>query len=251
MIEVRAEVELKDTIVVAMPKLTREGFYTCNVRVEYKWKPPRCACCKVFGHYLDECPNNIDSDVVTRKNNVSTNGNKKKDVEPTIEVSNSNPFDVLNSVENNVDLGTNDGSPNLTSSKANTSGFWSKNVESSSTSNTLMVEKIDKMERLIIEGKVTLVDDEGKPLKKVDYSGDHDSEDEFVSTDNDMANFLASKKDDYGNNSLLEQWKESYMDGNYDFDPYDDDIYEGQDIPDRIQDICDNFNITARGRKKK
>ncbi|GKD98971.1 hypothetical protein Tco_1382868 [Tanacetum coccineum] len=77
------------------------------------------------------------------------------------------------------------------------------------------------------------------------------SEDEVASTDNDMANFLALKKDGYGNNSLLEQWKESYMNGDYDFDPYDDDMYEGQDIPDKIQDVCDNFDITVRGRKKK
>ncbi|GJS13118.1 putative RNA-directed DNA polymerase [Tanacetum coccineum] len=64
LIEVRANVELKDNIVVAMPKLVGEGFYMCNVRVEYEWKPPRCACCKVFGHIQDECPKNIDSDVV-------------------------------------------------------------------------------------------------------------------------------------------------------------------------------------------
>ncbi|GKB28698.1 hypothetical protein Tco_0868099, partial [Tanacetum coccineum] len=131
--------------------------------------------------------------------------NKKKDVEPTIEVSNSNPFDVLNSVENDVDLGTNGGIANLVSKKANSSGssFW--NMESSNTSTTPIVDKIDKMERLIIEGKVTLMDDEGKPLKKVDSSGDHDSEDEVASVDNDMTNFLASKKDGYGTNSLLEQ----------------------------------------------
>ncbi|GKB97025.1 putative reverse transcriptase domain-containing protein [Tanacetum coccineum] len=36
LIEVRADVELKDNIVVAMPKLVGEGFYTCNVRVEYE-----------------------------------------------------------------------------------------------------------------------------------------------------------------------------------------------------------------------
>ncbi|GKA14822.1 hypothetical protein Tco_0694468 [Tanacetum coccineum] len=162
---------------------------------------------------------------VVRKNNVNTNGNKKKDVEPIIDVSNSNPFDMLNSVENDVDLGTSGGSPNLTSRKANTSGFLLENV--------------------------TLVDDEGKSLKKVDYSGDHDSEDKVASTDNDMENFLTSKKDGYGNNSLLEQWKKSYMNGDYDFDPYDDDTYEGQDIPNRFQDICDNFDITVRGRKKK
>nr|GEV23353.1 hypothetical protein [Tanacetum cinerariifolium] len=162
LIEVRPVVKLKDNIVVAMPKLAGEGFYTCN----------------------DQCPKSIDSDVVknmkkpsqtsrgvyvgpkvgfkpvkqvyrqvSKKNNVSTSGNKKKDVKPTIEVSNSNPFDVLNSVKNDVNV-----------------------------------------ERLIIEGKVTLVDDEGKPLKKVDSSGDHDSEDKIASVDNDMTNFLASNE---------------------------------------------------------
>ncbi|GJY16731.1 hypothetical protein Tco_0387153 [Tanacetum coccineum] len=33
MIELRADMELKDNIVVAMPKITREGHYTCNIRV--------------------------------------------------------------------------------------------------------------------------------------------------------------------------------------------------------------------------
>ncbi|GJR49563.1 zinc finger, CCHC-type containing protein [Tanacetum coccineum] len=197
---------------------------------------------------LDECPKNIDLDVVknmkkssqtprgvlvgpkvgfkpvkqvyrqvSKKNNVNTSGNKKKDAEPTIEVSNSNLFDVLNLVENDVDLGTNGGTSNLASKKANFSGssFW--NVESSN--------------------------DEGKPLTRVDSSGDHDSEDEVASVGNDMANFLASKEVGYGTNSLLEQWKESYENGNYDFDPYDDDMYEGQDIPDKIQDICDSLDI--------
>ncbi|GKA13768.1 hypothetical protein Tco_0693414 [Tanacetum coccineum] len=149
-------------------------------------------------------------------------GNKKKDVEPIKEVSNSNPFDVLNSVENDVDLGTNGDTSNLASKKANSSGssFW--NVGSSSTSTTPIVEKIDKIERLIIDGKVTLVDDKCKPLENVDSSGDHDSEDE-----------------------------ETYENDDYDYDPYDDDMYEGQEIPDNIQSICDNLDIKVRGRKKK
>ncbi|GJX45329.1 hypothetical protein Tco_0262005 [Tanacetum coccineum] len=48
------------------------------------------------------------------------------------------------------------------------------------------------MERLIIKGKVTLMEDEGKPLAKVDSLDDHDSEDKVASVDNDMANSLAS-----------------------------------------------------------
>ncbi|GJS53599.1 hypothetical protein Tco_0626961 [Tanacetum coccineum] len=161
---------------------------------------------------------------VSKKNNVNTSGNKKKDVEPRIEV--SHPFDVVNSVETDVDVGTNGETPNLISRTANSNGSLSRNVESSSTSTTSMVEKIDKIERLIIEGKVTLVDDEGNPLTKVDSLVDYDSEDESVRA-------------------------ESYVNGDYNFDPYDDDIYEGQEIPDKIQDICDNFDITVQGRKKK
>nr|GEW85561.1 hypothetical protein [Tanacetum cinerariifolium]GEX96505.1 hypothetical protein [Tanacetum cinerariifolium]GEY37697.1 hypothetical protein [Tanacetum cinerariifolium] len=60
----KEDVELKYNIAVAMAKLVWEGFYTCNVRVEYEWKPLRCACSKVFGHVRDECLKNIDSDLV-------------------------------------------------------------------------------------------------------------------------------------------------------------------------------------------
>ncbi|GKB54914.1 hypothetical protein Tco_0905667 [Tanacetum coccineum] len=124
----------------------------------------------------------------------------EEDAEPTKEVSTPNPFEVLNSVENDVYVGTNEGTSNLASKKANTS-------ESS---------------------KLILVDDEGKPLKKVNASGDHDSEDEVASVDNEMASFLASKKDGYGTNSVLEQWKETYVNADYDYNPYDDALYEGQ-----------------------
>ncbi|GKE65584.1 hypothetical protein Tco_1519745, partial [Tanacetum coccineum] len=98
---------------------------------------------------------------------------------------------------------------------ANFSGtsFW--NVETSSTSTTVIIDKIEKLGKLIIEGKVTLVDDDDKPLKKVNYPRDHDSDDET----------------------------DSYVNGDYDEDPYDDDMYEGQDLPDKLQDICDNLDI--------
>ncbi|GJY24005.1 hypothetical protein Tco_0397663 [Tanacetum coccineum] len=134
------------------------------------------------------------------QNNVSTSGNKKKYVKPTKE----------------VDVGINGGTSNLTSKKAN------------SSSTTPIIGKIDKMERLIIDGTATLVDDEGIPLTMVDSLRDHDSDDEVASVDNDMTNFLASKDVGYGTNSLLEQWKESYGNGEYDYDPYNNDMYEGR-----------------------
>ncbi|GJU64904.1 hypothetical protein Tco_1246739 [Tanacetum coccineum] len=144
MIELRADVELKDNIVVSMPKITGDGYYTCNIRVQYEWKPHR---------------------------------NKKNNVEPTKEVSKSNLFEVLTSVENDVEL-------------------------------VLVpfpiIEKIDKIEKLIIDGKVTLMDDEGKPLEKVIFWGNYDSEYEVASVDNEMDSLLA-KKDGYDTQSLLEQ----------------------------------------------
>ncbi|GJY70398.1 hypothetical protein Tco_0474101 [Tanacetum coccineum] len=87
-----------------------------------------------------------------------------------------------------------------------------------------------------------------KPLEKVASSCDYDSEDAVASVDNEMANFLA-KKDGYGTQSLLEQWTESYKNDDYRYDPYDDDMYEGQDIPDKLQAICDKLDITIRGHQ--
>nr|GEV25152.1 hypothetical protein [Tanacetum cinerariifolium] len=300
MIELQADVELKDTIVVAMPKLIMKGFYTCNIGVEYAWKPPSISTTVSIDQFdkikkliidgkitlvddegkpleqvaypgdhdsedevepvdnemasfwlqissqskpstfttsissplkppMEECPKNPGLGVaknlkkssqssrgvliglkvgfkpskeyrpVSKKSTANTSGNKKKGVKPTKEVSNSNPFDVLNSVDNDVELGTNGETSNLASNEDNSSGssFW--NVETSSTSTTPIVVKIRKLEKLIIDGKVTLVDDDGKPLKNVGC----------------------------GTKSLLEQWRDTYENSDNDEDPYDDDMYKG------------------------
>ncbi|GJS49457.1 hypothetical protein Tco_0599578 [Tanacetum coccineum] len=47
-------------------------------------------------------------------------------------------------------------------------------------------------EEVETEGECVLVDDDVKPLKNVDYSGDQDSEDEIESVDNEMATFLTT-----------------------------------------------------------
>nr|GEW36600.1 hypothetical protein [Tanacetum cinerariifolium] len=98
--------------------------------------------------------------------------------------------------------------------------------------------------------KVTLVDDEGKPLEMVVSSSDYDSEDVIASVDNEMASFLA-KNDGYGTQSLLEQWTKSYENDDYEYNPYDNDMYEDQEIPDKLQGICDNLDIKVNGPKKK
>ncbi|GKA10377.1 hypothetical protein Tco_0689810 [Tanacetum coccineum] len=111
-----ADLELKDNIMVAMPKINGEGYYTCNIHVEYEWKPPRYACCKVFSYVQEECPKNIGTgetknlkktsqtpkgisvgqkvgfkptkqvyQPVSKKSTANTSGNKKKGVESTKE----------------------------------------------------------------------------------------------------------------------------------------------------------------------
>ncbi|GKC71048.1 retrotransposon protein, putative, ty1-copia subclass [Tanacetum coccineum] len=252
MIELRADVELKDNIVIAMPKFTREGHYICNVRVEYEWKPPKCASCKVFGHIHEECPKNTGADEKkTVKKPSQTSRGVLKGVEPTIEVSNSNPFDVLNSVDNNEELGTNGGNNNLVNNEATSSGSSFMNVDNSSTRTTPIIDKIKKLEYLLTSGQAILVDEAGNPLKKVEFSGDCDSEDEVASIDNDMTRSMASERVGFGTQSLLEQWRDSYGNGDYDDDPYNDDMYEGQDLSQVLQAICDNLDIRVRGRKMK
>ncbi|GJZ38427.1 hypothetical protein Tco_0584990 [Tanacetum coccineum] len=61
---------------------------------------------------------------VIKKPNASSSGNNKKCVEPTIEVSNSNPFDVLNSVDNDVEFSTNRGTTNLVNNMATSFGSY-------------------------------------------------------------------------------------------------------------------------------
>nr|GEX14470.1 hypothetical protein [Tanacetum cinerariifolium] len=112
---------------------------------------------------------------VPKKAIANSSGNKKKGVEPINVVSHSNSFDVLNTVDNDMELGTNE-----------------------RTSNS-----------------------DGNPLKKVEYSGDHDSEDEVASVDNDMARSMAFK------NGWL--W------------------HSKQDLPEELQTICDSLDIRVHG----
>ncbi|GJU80205.1 hypothetical protein Tco_1282570 [Tanacetum coccineum] len=196
---------------VHVTKFTEDGLsaIATNIRtplmldsfhVEYDWKPPRFACCKVFGHIQEECPKNLG---LGAAKNLKKPGQASRGVPVGLKVG-FKP--------------TKEYKPVAKKPTANTSGIKKKDVESTKKNvetNTPIVDKIRKLEKLIIEGKVTLVDDDGKPLK---ING-------------------------FGTKSLLEQWTDSYENGDYDEDPYDDDIYEGHDLSDKLQDICDNLDI--------
>ncbi|GJV01896.1 hypothetical protein Tco_1335465 [Tanacetum coccineum] len=184
---------------------------------------------------------------VSKKPTANTSGNKKNDVEPIKQETS-----------------------NLVSKESNSSGssFW--NVESSSMSTTPIVEKIGNIEKLIMDGKVTLVDDQGVPVKK-EKGGFGTTSFFFFERQIEINKKTSKKLENYkdmdlghfiqeiqsilfflfGTTSLLEQRRDSYENGDYDYDPYDDDMYEGQKIPDKLQAICDNLDIKVQGRKKK
>ncbi|GJR97503.1 hypothetical protein Tco_0269677 [Tanacetum coccineum] len=200
MIELRVDKELKNTIVVAMPKLVGEG------------------------HVLDEFPKKIISDVVknsntprqatrdvpvglkvsfkstkqiykhvSNKNGASTSGKKKQAEVARQEVINSNPFEALNLIENDDDL-----------------------------------------------GKLLLVDDDEKPLPKVVSTTNANSDSEVDEVFDEHATFMVStglkRGSDigYGTNNLWEQWKETKQDDDY--DSYDDDLYDSHDMSEAICD---------------
>nr|GEW18076.1 hypothetical protein [Tanacetum cinerariifolium] len=144
---------------------------------------------------------------VTKKPNASSSGNKEKGTKHTIEVSNSNPFDVFNSVDNDGKFGTNEGTNDLINNEPTSSGssfmYIDNDVECGSNT----------------------------PIG-IPTSG------------NDVSDKC------YGTNTLLEQWRDSYLD-NDDYDPYDNDMYENHDLSEHLQSICDDLDLTVRGRKKK
>ncbi|GKB96610.1 hypothetical protein Tco_0982747 [Tanacetum coccineum] len=233
MIKLRADVKLKENIMVAMPEIMGEGYYTLLFVLNMNGNPLGVRVVRSLAILRRNVPRILDwvGQRTLRNSNAIPNGNKKKGVVHTNEVSNSNPFDALNSVDNVVELGTNGGTTNLVKNGANSSGSSFMNFENSSTCNTPIIDKIGKFEDLLIDGQAILVDEAGNPLKRVEILDDYDSEDEVASVDNDMARFLALERVGFGTQSLLEQWRDSYGGGNYDEDRYDDDMYEGQDLP--------------------
>nr|GEY04694.1 hypothetical protein [Tanacetum cinerariifolium] len=169
-------------------KFPTEAYFLPRLRVSCLWSEEAENDTKIIRLKASPLPPSL---LLSSEATANSSGNNKKDVEPTNEVSKSNLFDVLNTGDNDIELDTNKGTSNLSNKWANSSGssFW--NVENSSTSTTPITDKIGKYENLIIDGQAILMDEVGNPLKKVEYTGDRDSEYEVASVDNDMAPSMA------------------------------------------------------------
>nr|GEW94507.1 hypothetical protein [Tanacetum cinerariifolium] len=184
MIDLQADVELKDNIVEECPKNIGLGVAK-NLK-----KPCQNSRGVSVGPKVGFKPHK-EYRPVPKKRTARPSGNNKKSVAHTDEVGNSNPFDVLNSVDNDVEFGTNVETTNLVNSGANSSGSSFMTIENISTISTPIVDKIEKFEDLLINWKAILVDEFGNLLKNVYCPGDYDSEDEVASFENDMAHSLA------------------------------------------------------------
>ncbi|GJY14273.1 hypothetical protein Tco_0383582 [Tanacetum coccineum] len=61
LIEVSADKELKQEVTMAVPNIDDEvvSHTLEKIKVEYKWKPPYCLECHMFGHAADQCPKHV------------------------------------------------------------------------------------------------------------------------------------------------------------------------------------------------
>nr|GEW15058.1 RNA-directed DNA polymerase, eukaryota, reverse transcriptase zinc-binding domain protein [Tanacetum cinerariifolium] len=238
-------------------KLAEKGADSCV------WKPPRCSACKVFGHVLDDCLEQIVSDVLKNLKNPRkvvrgvqvislVNSDSESEVEEmfngTTCFMSSTSLKSVSEIwygtkslleqwrETKVDDEYDPYDYNLYDSHdmyENLQAFCD-DWDIKFASNTPIGEKIDKIERQICDGKLSEV--------KVVF-------DETANLRISMSGKDGSDKG-YGTNSLLEQWRNSYP-NNDDYDPYDEDMYENHDLFEHPQSICDDLDITVRGRKKK
>ncbi|GJZ91905.1 RNA-directed DNA polymerase, eukaryota, reverse transcriptase zinc-binding domain protein [Tanacetum coccineum] len=217
LIEINAFNDFCDHLVMVVPNFKGNGYTKETIRIEYEWDPPHCSTCLIFGHSPADFPKAAPIRVVNQKDKGKGQTSGDDDKGNTFSLSNS--FEALN--DDNLII------------------------------EEVATDKINVLEKHIPEGKRMIMDDDGKPLEKVEYPFNLGSDDKVEPVENEIASFLTSKPTSvgYGLKSLLEQWRKSNVDDDY--DPYDDDMYEGQEISDNIQTICDNLNIKVRGRKKK
>ncbi|GJZ75993.1 zinc knuckle CX2CX4HX4C containing protein, partial [Tanacetum coccineum] len=244
LIDIRVDQELKEEMVIAIPNVEDDGEVLHSVRVEYEWKPPRCG---------PDIRADDEGFIEVKKKKSGGNNDGTKNFTVSVKPKTQYRPKAKQSFE-----GTSNSpktTPFVGTNKASTSGY---NKESpSNKGNTFSLSNSFEAlndENLIIEEVATGsmattsgTQEEGQSSTPI---VDKLIDDEVEPVDNEMTSFLASKSMGvgYGLKSLLEQWREDNVVDDY--DPYDDDMYEGQEIPDNIQTICDNLDIKVRGRRR-
>ncbi|GJS11922.1 zinc knuckle CX2CX4HX4C containing protein [Tanacetum coccineum] len=85
LIEVNLEADLVDSVTIGIPSLTGDDFTKETICVEYKWRPPRCDECMIFGHVHDYFPKKmVIPPIVTTSNVVAPTFEKSNDCFQTV-----------------------------------------------------------------------------------------------------------------------------------------------------------------------
>ncbi|GJR18035.1 hypothetical protein Tco_0966562 [Tanacetum coccineum] len=178
------------------------------------WKPPKCACCKVFGHVLEECPKNCGAGATK---NLKKTSQTPKEI-PVGQKMGFKPKQVFQPVSKKM---------NYSESTKEIPNSADKETINVSSSNTHIVEKIDKIERQILEGKLRFMDDDGNPIVPTGIV-DSDSEVEVVFDETANLRLSTSGKDGSDKGYELDNaWYRGHLYGMY-----------GQLNPHQIQDIA-------------
>nr|GEU86162.1 hypothetical protein [Tanacetum cinerariifolium] len=56
LVEISSDVDLMESIVIAIPYGDGKGHTLATIDVEYEWRPPHCTTCKIFDHTNESCP---------------------------------------------------------------------------------------------------------------------------------------------------------------------------------------------------
>ncbi|GKC10311.1 hypothetical protein Tco_1007093 [Tanacetum coccineum] len=242
MIKLKADVELRDTRLVVVPKFSGEMFTMSTIRVEYEWAPLMCLECKVFGHILDDRPQKIISNIsknskISRQpvqgppvglkpkstflyRTISTMKKTKSNGNPKVQRANKATTPTLNTFDT------------LSALVDEEEGYGN---QTPSTNVTLVVARINDVERKMLDGKLVLLDEHGKSLDmKVTNEASPSKPgtsmgDQLVEFDEDKVKFPDEETSRYmsstGGGGFCE----------YDLDFYDG--YEAQvyDLPEQMQ----------------
>ncbi|GJT28634.1 retrovirus-related pol polyprotein from transposon TNT 1-94 [Tanacetum coccineum] len=95
-----------------------DGYTKAVIRVEYEWKPPHCADCKIFGHDLLYCPKHVAVTVPNDPSKIATEATKSDGFTEVKRKnhkgpSTSNSFDPLNTMNVEDECGTSSSRGNL------------------------------------------------------------------------------------------------------------------------------------------
>ncbi|GJW05997.1 zinc knuckle CX2CX4HX4C containing protein [Tanacetum coccineum] len=85
LIEISAERELMESIVIAIPLGKGKGHTLATIDIDYEWKPPLCSTCKIFDHTNEKCPKLpkvIPTEVMDKDDFVEVKKKKHKPKQP-------------------------------------------------------------------------------------------------------------------------------------------------------------------------